>query len=247
MIIRVMRLLRRGVFAMGNRLQRLTERGSRASRRARLRHVAADRGATLAMAGLIGVAVLVGASAAFFHHGSMPATPVATSATPPLSPRELLASANMHQRFATLSQATTDSCAHLGNKPAIYAAMANMPPDSYLQGSCCSAMDFQHYRRQVAELRAYAGISTIPADPYNVPVALVESLLQDEQTIALTVSQQVIYDQAARMTDDHGWCCCQCWAWYAHAGLAKYLITAHGFSAAQAVAVMNLEDCCGGA
>src|SRR5260370_6242932 len=159
MIMRVMRLLRRGVVAMGNQLQRLTERASRASRRARLRHGAADRGATLTTAGLIGVAVLVVASAAFFHHGSMPATPVGTSATPPLTPRVLLVSANMRQRFATLSQATTNSCAHLGNKPAIYAAMANMPPDSYLQGACCSAMDFQHYRRQLAELRASAGIS----------------------------------------------------------------------------------------
>src|SRR5258708_26350022 len=38
MIMLVMRLLRRGVFAMGHGLQRLTERGSRASRRVRLRH-----------------------------------------------------------------------------------------------------------------------------------------------------------------------------------------------------------------
>lgn len=153
----------------------------------------------------------------------------------------------MRQRFDALSQAHTDSCANLGDKPAIYAAMANMPQGSYLQGSCCTPMDFQHYQRQVAGLRAYASIQQIPADPYNVPASLAENLLQDDQTISLTAAQQASYDQAAHMTDDHGWCCCQCWAWYAHSGLAKYLITAYSFSAAQVAAVTDLEDCCGGA
>ncbi len=164
-----------------------------------------------------------------------------------MTPRELLVSSNLQERFDTLRTARTDTCANLGNRSAMYAAMEHMPQGSYLQGSCCTPMDFQHYQQQIAALKAYASISQIPADPYNMPVSLANSRLQDDQNISLTPGQQAVYNQAAGTTADHGWCCCQCWAWYTHAGLAKYLITAHNFSAAQVVAVIDLEDCCGGA
>jgi len=108
-------------------------------------------------------------------------------------------------------------------------------------------MDRTRYEQQIHALKAYAHISQIPADPYNVPVSLAKTLLHYDQSIQLTADQQATYNQAAAITNDHGWCCCQCWAWYVHSGLAKYLIATQHFSAVQVVAVINEEDCCGGA
>jgi hypothetical protein len=163
-----------------------------------------------------------------------------------MTPQELLASTGMRQRFATLSTAHTDTCANSANEPAMSDMMAHMPKGSYLQGSCCTPMDFQHYQRQIAGLKAYTGIPQVPADPYNMPAALASNLLQDDQSIVLTPAQQAIYDQAAGMTEDHAWCCCKCWAWYTRSGLAKFLVTAHHFTAPQVATVTDLEDCCGG-
>ncbi len=168
-------------------------------------------------------------------------TPVA------VTPQELLVSSNMQLRFSVLSKASTDYCSNIGNRPAIYADMVHMPRGSYLQGSCCSPMDMTHYVQQIKALKAYAHIPQIPTDPYNVPASLAITLLQYDQSIHLTPAQQATYNHAATMTDDNGWCCCQCWAWYVHSGLAKHLIATRHFSAAQVAAVINEEDCCGGA
>ena len=167
--------------------------------------------------------------------------------TQALAPQELLASSDIQQRFTVLSKASTDYCSNIGNRAAISADMAHMAQDSYLQGSCCSPMDRTQYERQIKALKAYEHIPQIPTDPYNVPVSLAKTLLQYDQSIHLTPAQQATYHQAATMTNDHGWCCCQCWAWYVHSGLAKYLIARQHFSAAQVAAVINEEDCCGGA
>lgn len=218
-------------------------RGNR--RAARDRRTLQSRGSrNLVLVGVGLLCVVILAILAVVFVGNRTAT--TSTAARPMTAQQLLMSANIQQRFDTLNQAHTDFCANIGNQPAIDAAMAHMPPGSYLQGSCCSAMDFQHYQQQIAALKVYASIRQIPADPYNMPASLVNSLLQDDQTIALTPAQQTVYNRAASMTQDHGWCCCQCWAWYAHSGLAKYLITAHNFSAAQVATVTDLEDCCGG-
>jgi hypothetical protein len=174
------------------------------------------------------------------------ATMLASSTTMTVTPQELLVSSDLQQRFTVLSKASTDSCSNIGNRAAIYADMAHMAQDSYLQGSCCSPMDMQQYEKQITTLKAYAHISQIPTDPYNVPVSLANTLLHYDQSIQLTAAQQAMYNQTATMMDDHGWCCCQCWAWYVHSGLAKYLIATQHFSAAQVAAVINAEDCCGG-
>ena len=163
-----------------------------------------------------------------------------------MTPQELLVSSNLQQRFAVLSKASTDYCSNIGNRAAIDANMATMPQNSYLQGSCCSPMDLRHYKQQIHALKAYTSIHQVPTDPYNVPVSLANTLLQYDQSIHLTPAQQATYNHAASMTNDNGWCCCQCWAWYVHSGLAKYLIATHHFSATQVVAVINEEDCCGG-
>ena len=174
-------------------------------------------------------------------------TTMTSSTTMTMTPQELLVSSDMQQRFTVLSKASTDYCSNIGNRAAIDADMATMAQDSYLQGSCCSPMNMAHYKQQIHALKAYAHISQIPADPYNVPVSLANTLLHYDQSIHLTPAQQAIYNQAATMTNDNGWCCCQCWAWYVHSGLAKYLIATQHFSAGQVVAVINAEDCCGGA
>lgn len=236
---------RRGLLTKRSRLETLMTAalGGRAPRQRYARRAPPARRLALALGGVIGVTVLVIMTVAFFANRNVSAPPVASQ----LPPQELLASTNMGQRFDVLRQAHTDYCAHLGNLAAIDAAMAALPKGSYLQGSCCSPMNAQRYQRQVAALKAYASVPQIAADPYNMPASLADRLLHDDQSITLTAAQQAIFDQAARMTDDHGWCCCHCWAWYAHAGLAKDLITRRHFSAAQVVAVTNLEDCCGGA
>ncbi len=149
--------------------------------------------------------------------------------------------------FTKLSNAHTDVCRDIGDLPAIEKYMASLPSGSRLQGSCCSPMDIKHYVSQINSLRAYANIPEIPTNPYDVSKASAEQMLGFYNNIQLTPAQQSIYDQAQKMTADHGWCCCKCWAWYTHARLAKYLITQHDFTTQQIVAVTNLEDCCGGA
>lgn len=153
----------------------------------------------------------------------------------------------MKLAFAKLSAAHTDVCQDMGNKPAIDMYMNNLPSGSMLQGSCCSPMNMDKYVSQINSLKQYANIPQIPADPYDISKDSAMQMLGYYNDIQLTPAQQAIYDQAQKMTDDKGWCCCQCWAWYTHAGLAKYLISQHDFTTQQIVTITNLEDCCGGA
>ena len=97
----------------------------------------------------------------------MAATPLGSppGSTPTaMTPQELLVSSNIEQRFAVLSKASTDYCSNIGNRAAIYADMANMPQDSYLQGSCCSLMDMTHYKQQITALKAYASCGTVTVE-----------------------------------------------------------------------------------
>lgn len=236
----------------GRRVTRLPGSGrahhrGRSRRVPNLRQVMVAVGGSVGIVGIVGVIVLAIVAAIIVGKSQSSGRPTLAAAMTPTTPQQLLASTNLPLRFAVLSQAHTDSCANLGNVPAIYAAMAHLLAGSFLQGSCCNPMNLQHYQAQIFGLRAYSSVARIPADPYNVPAALANNLLQDDRNIALTPAQLATFNQAASMTTDHGWCCCQCWAWYAHAGLAKYLIAAQHFSATQVAAVTNLEDCCGGA
>ena len=149
-------------------------------------------------------------------------------------------------QFTALSHATSDQCANLGNKAAIYSNISSMSNNTYFQGSCCSPMDWNHYQQQITGLKNYSNIPAIPQNPYNVSIVQVKQLLGYYNNITLNTSQNATFNQAAPLTQDKSWCCCQCWAWYAHAGLAKYLIKYHNFNVSQIVQVTNLEDCCGG-
>ncbi len=191
---------------------------------------------------LVLVAIVIAAVAINSFRGStnMSSMGMTTSGT------QVSADPAMKQVFVKLAAAHTDVCQDMGNKPAIDKYMAMLPNGSSLQGSCCSPMDMKKYVSQVNSLKAYASIPQIPQDPYDTSVNSAKQMLGYYDNIQLTPAQQSVYDKAATMTADKGWCCCQCWAWYTHAGLAKYLITQHNFTTQQIVAITNLEDCCGG-
>ena len=149
-------------------------------------------------------------------------------------------------QFTALSSATSDQCAYLGDKAAIYSNINTMPNDTYFQGSCCSPMDYNHYVQQITDLKNYSNVSTVPQNPYNVSVGQIKQMLGYYDSIVLNQSQNATFNQAASLTQDRSWCCCQCWAWYAHAGLAKYMIKNYNYNVSQVVTLINLEDCCGG-
>ena len=125
-------------------------------------------------------------------------------------------------------------------------SVETMPDDARIQGSCCSRMDFHKYQEQVEGLKKYTDIPQIPADPYDVPVLLAKQLFEYQRTIQLNPDQQAIYDEAAKLSEDGGPCCCRCWRWVAFEGQAKYLITEKNWSSQQIAELWNLEDGCGG-
>jgi hypothetical protein len=157
----------------------------------------------------------------------------------PLTSNALTASMTLEERFEVLSNTRTSLCAG----PAFIDGKSD---DERLQGACCSAMDFHRYEEQVEGLKKYAEFDAIPPDPYDIPVPLANRLLNYQKTIVLAPEQQKIYDEAVRLSHEGGPCCCKCWRWYAFEGLAKYLITEHGFGAEQIAEVWDLEDGCGG-
>ena len=145
--------------------------------------------------------------------------------------------------FRALSQAHTDICANLGNQQANINYVNSLSDNTYLQGSCCTPMDYNHYVSQVNGLSGYTDVPVIPKDPYNVSAVLVKQMISYVGT-NLTPTQQAVYDSAVSMSGE-GPCCCQCWAWYAHEGLAKALISQYGWNARQVSNIWSLEDCCG--
>lgn len=152
-------------------------------------------------------------------------------------------------QYNYLAQQHTDIChwpgVQLGDETANVNLINGWPDGEYLQGSCCSPMDVPDYTNQTSQLPSYSSVSIIPQDPYNMPTTLAKSDLSGLY-MSLTSAQESTLSTASGLTNDHGWCCCQCWAYYVHEGLAKQLLVNHGYSAQQIAAVMNLEDCCGG-
>jgi hypothetical protein len=151
--------------------------------------------------------------------------------------------ANDHEslqvRFNLLSTAKSSLC----SGPQF---IDDMQQEERLQGSCCGPMDFHRYQEQVEGLKKYSHISKIPSDPYDIPVSLVNELLDYQKTLLLNSEQQIVYDEATKKSHEHGPCCCKCWRWYAFEGLAKYLIIEYDFTAEEIAEVWDLEDGCGG-
>ena len=146
---------------------------------------------------------------------------------------------SLESKFAFLSSANTNFCAG----PAFINQKSD---DDTLQGSCCSAMDLHRYKEQVDGLKKYSSINKIPLDPYDISVSLAKELLAYQKNISLTSQQQMVYDEAVKLSPEKGPCCCKCWRYEAFAGLGKYLITEHNFNAQQVAEVWELLDGCGG-
>jgi hypothetical protein len=124
-------------------------------------------------------------------------------------------------------------------------AIASMPADARLQGSCCSPMKLDRYARQVDGVKKYRNIAEIPADPYDVEARLAQKAITQYQVV-LSPTEQKAYDYAMAHSDEHGPCCCKCWRWRVYGGLAKLLIHDRGFTGAQITEIWNLSDGCGG-
>lgn len=145
----------------------------------------------------------------------------------------------LEAKFVSLSNAGTNFCAGPN-------FIDSLEDGERLQGSCCAPMDFDRYVEQTKELKKYANISVIPSDPYDISVSLAKELLDYDKTYVLTADQQKIYDNAMKMSDENGPCCCKCWRWAAFEGQAKYLIKNLDFTEKQIAEVWDLEDGCGG-
>src|SRR6185312_4258930 len=147
---------------------------------------------------------------------------------------EMGAPASMHMgtpgqraEFDYLASQHSNNC---GLDPSAFAAMnAAMR----LQGACCGPMDaklFPEYLQQLHELgRMNHGI--FPRNPYNMSVGLAHRLVAYNDQILLSRSEQQVYDDAMRMADDGGPCCCHCWRWVAFEGQAKFLIARRRYTA----------------
>jgi hypothetical protein len=143
-------------------------------------------------------------------------------------------------RFATLSRRHTNKCSLASTN------INALAVGGRLQGSCCRPMVFARYAQQVRGLRAYAALEEVPTDPYDISVSLARRLIDSSDSITLSPAQQATYDQAMKLSNEHGPCCCHCWRWTAFEGQAKRLILEHRFSAAKIAAIWGLEDGCGG-
>ena len=165
---------------------------------------------------------------------------IRTALAQPVSAQAAVTIAALEQRFALLSRQHSNKCSL---RPE---SLDSIAVHGRLQGSCCSAMDFQRYVRQMHGLRTYARAPEIPTDPYDVPVTLARRLISYAESITLTPSQQTVYNGAVKLSYEHGPCCCHCWRWTAFEGQAKYLIARRGYSGRRIADIWNLEDGCGG-
>ncbi len=181
---------------------------------------------------LAGAAFAVGLSFLSSHH--VVTRPGVESGLAPL------ASGNLRQRFAVLSSQHSSQC---GLATGNFHALAK---HGRLQGACCAAMTYDKYVRQINGLKAYAAVPDVPPDPYDVSVGLATRLVGYDRSITLTPEQQAVYDQAKKLSHEHGPCCCKCWRWTTLGGMAKELIAHRRYTAVQISTLWDLEDGCGG-
>ena len=80
--------------------------------------------------------------------------------------------AALKSRFDYLSQHGNVECSVQFEK-----AIATMPADGKLQGSCCAPMDEARYRQQIDGLKKYSDIAEVPPDPYDISAPLAHKLM----------------------------------------------------------------------
>jgi hypothetical protein len=145
-----------------------------------------------------------------------------------------------NERFALLGDRHSNRCSLRADSVTMLSAAGR------LQGACCAPMNLAHYKRQLRGLRDYRAVPLVPADPYDVSVRLAARLIAYDRSIQLGPPERRLYDQAVRLSKEHGPCCCQCWRWSAFAGQAKGFILEQRYSAEGIAAIWGLEDGCGG-
>lgn len=155
-------------------------------------------------------------------------------------PAVALLETGSQEKFNYLSKQRSNSCGLQANSILSYSDNQN------LQGSCCNPMDLHKYQEQVKGIAKYESLRIVPQDPYDVSVSLAKELLGYKDSIKLTSEQQKVYDQAMKLSDEGGPCCCKCWRWDAFEGQAKYFITKYNWTSQQIADVWDIEDGCGG-
>ncbi len=151
------------------------------------------------------------------------------------------ASAGSDQKFNYLVSQTSNNCGLQRQVVFTY------PDNQRIQGSCCDKMDHHAYQEQIEGLKKYKDIAIIPSDPYDISAKEAKQLFKYLEEIELTSSQQEIYNEAMKMSDEGGPCCCKCWHWDAYEGLAKKLIVDFGWDSEQIAQLWDFSDACGGA
>jgi hypothetical protein len=150
-----------------------------------------------------------------------------------------VAATDLGARFLVLSKQHTNQCGLRAS------SLETLARGGRLQGACCSAMGYEHYRRQMHGLKRYNAVEELPKDPYDVPVSLAKRLIGYRTAITLSGSEQTVYDRAIKLAKEHGPCCCHCWRWDAFEGQAKFLISRRAYTSPQVAEVWDLEDGCG--
>ena len=113
---------------------------------------------------LAGAAIAIGLSSLGSGHGVSPGGGKKLALAP-------LASGNLGQRFDLLSRLHTNKCSLAAG------SLSAIASHGRLQGSCCSAMVYREYVRQIHGLKRYAAVPEIPSDPYDIAVNLAAQLV----------------------------------------------------------------------
>lgn len=151
------------------------------------------------------------------------------------------APAGSDEKFDYLVAQTSNNCGL--QKEVVF----NYSDSQRIQGSCCNKMDHHAYREQIEGLKRYKDISIIPSDPYDISAAQAKQLFKYLEEIELTSEQQDVYNEAMKISEEGGPCCCKCWHWDAYEGLAKKFIVDYGWNSKQIAELWDLSDACGGA
>ena len=151
------------------------------------------------------------------------------------------ASAGSDEKFNYLVRQTSNGCGL--QRQAVF----DYPDNQRIQGSCCSKMNHHAYQEQIEGLKKYKDISFIPSDPYDISAAQAKAAYGFLDGISLTSDQQSVYNEAMKLSEEGGPCCCKCWHWDAYEGLAKKLIVDYGWNSEQIAELWDISDACGGA
>lgn len=116
----------------------------------------------------------------------------------------------------------------------------------YLGGQCCGAMkDLTKYHEHLEKLKQYSNIPDIPLNPHKTPIDIAKKWIDYDRQMTLNSSEQAVYNQAMKISDEGGPCCCKCWHYYVNEGIAKKLIHDYGYDARQVADFWDVSDICG--